>query len=148
MKSYRPSWITITAAALLASVLAPPAGAADAAVAYVTNERAGVDVIDLATLTVQRHFAVGGDGPRGLAVTADGRYVLVAVKGAGDLAVLDSAAGTIVRRVPIGSNPEMVRIGGNFAFVTYEPQPAERAGASKPDKDAKDAKVAGAAPAG
>jgi len=138
MNSNLPSWTGITAAALLAAALVPAAAAADAGVAYVSNERAGIDVIDLATLTVQRHIALGTEGPRGIAVTADGRYVLAAVKGAGDLVVVDSAAGTVARTIPIGKNPEMVRIAGGYAFVTYEPQPVAGPGAGRPAKDARE----------
>lgn len=141
---------------ILAFVLAAATGAAHAAqpaaaaqdVAYVTNERGGVDVIDLATLTVQRRIAVGGEGPRGLAVTGDGRYLLTANKATGDVSVLDTEAGSVVRRIPIGMNPEFVRIGGNVAYVTYEPagsdNPAARGPAKEPAAAASGSTAAGA----
>jgi len=100
--------------------------AADAAQAYVSTEGGGIAVIDLDRLEVMPSLPAGGKGPRGLAVTTDGKYLLAANKGTGDLSVIDLATGQLVRRVPIGQNPEFVRVAGNQAFVTYEP--GERSG--------------------
>ena len=52
--------------------------------AYVTNERAGVSVIDLDQFTVLRTFETGGEGPRGLGITPDGRFLVTANKGTSD----------------------------------------------------------------
>ena len=131
----RPQRVALLAVLLAALVGGAHAVPAAQAVAYVTNERDGVDVVDLATLTVQRRIAVGGAGPRGLGVTADGRYLLTANKLTGDVSVLDTAGGTVVRRIPIGMNPEFIRIGGNFAYVTYEPGGSDNPAARRPGKD-------------
>ncbi len=54
------------------------------------------------------------------------------------MSVIDVAAGKEVRRVPIGQNPEFVRVAGDQAFVTFEP--GERPGpAGKPSAPPKDA---------
>ena len=115
------------AAALLglAAVLAGT-GQAHAAQAFVSTEGAGIAVIDLERMERLPGPATAGKGPRGLAVTADGKYLLTANKETGDMSVIDVAASKEVRRVPIGQNPEFVRVAGDQAFVTFEP--GERAG--------------------
>jgi DNA-binding beta-propeller fold protein YncE len=37
------------------------------------------------------------------------------------LSIIDRASGALRKRVPIGKNPEFVRIRGDFAFVSFEP---------------------------
>ncbi|QBY50451.1 beta-propeller fold lactonase family protein [Cupriavidus oxalaticus] len=111
------------AAALLA--LACPL-VAHAAQAYVSTEGGGIAVIDLERLEAVASLPAGGKGPRGLGVTADGKYLLAANKDTGDVSVIELATGQPVRRVPIGQNPEFVRMAGDQAFVTFEP--GERSG--------------------
>ncbi len=110
--------------------------AAEAApLAYVTNERSGVSVVDLDQLAILRTIDVGGQGPRGIGITADGSLLVTANKGTSDVSLIDTASGTVMRRVPVGKNVEFVRVAGDFAYVTYEP------GASgAPDAGGKDAK--------
>ncbi|MCY0858229.1 beta-propeller fold lactonase family protein [Cupriavidus sp. D39] len=111
-----------------------------AATAYVTSESGGVAVIDLDRLEVTRMLDPGGKGPRGLALTADGKYLLTANKATGDLSVIDTRDGQVIKRLPIGQNPEFVRVSGGQAFVTYEPgERAGTAGAPKPSKAGDDA---------
>ncbi|MBN3851506.1 beta-propeller fold lactonase family protein [Paraburkholderia sp. Ac-20342] len=95
--------------------------AAAAPLAYVTSEKAGVGVIDLDQMTLAQTFPVGADGPRGLSLNRDGTRLLVANKNTGDLAVIDTATGKVVKRVKIGKNPEYVRVHNGYAYVTYEP---------------------------
>jgi YVTN family beta-propeller protein len=112
------------AAATLACQLAMSAVAAQAAgVAYVTNQGEGVALIDLGQLTVGKTLAMPDNDPRGLAVTPDGKFLLTSNLKTGDVAVVDTATLKIVRRIPIGANPEFLRISpdGSKAFVTYEP---------------------------
>jgi YVTN family beta-propeller protein len=97
------------------------ARAAGPAYAYVSDERAGIDVIDLDALAVVHTFPTGGTGPRGIAVTGDGRYLLAANKITGDMSVLDRSTGAVKHKIKIGLNPEFIRVNGHFAFVTYEP---------------------------
>ncbi|MCY1255963.1 PQQ-dependent catabolism-associated beta-propeller protein [compost metagenome] len=124
MPSHLPSRTRHMLSAGLLALVCPVA--ADAAQAYVSTEGGGIAVIDLDRLELMPSLPAGGKGPRGLAVTTDGKYLLAANKGTGDLSVIDLATGQLVRRVPIGQNPEFVRVAGNQAFVTYEP--GERSG--------------------
>ncbi|ODV41766.1 hypothetical protein AWV79_33210 [Cupriavidus sp. UYMMa02A] len=121
----------------LASVLGG-AGQAGAAQAYVSTESGGIAVIDLERMERVASWATAGKGPRGLGLTTDGKYLLAANKETGDMSVIDVAAGKEVRRVPIGQNPEFVRVAGDQAFVTFEP--GERPGpAGKPSAPPQDA---------
>src|SRR5574340_299795 len=105
-------------------VLAPQeaTAAAPTNVAYVSTPD-GVRVIDLATLAVTKTIDVGGHGPRGIAVTPDGRELLTANQHTADVSVIDTATGKVLRRIHIGKNPEFMRVdrNGRMAFVTYEP---------------------------
>ncbi len=94
---------------------------ADRGIAYVSNQDGGVSVIDLNTLTTTTSIDVKGDGPRGLAVTEDGKFLIIAVRETGGVSVIDTATNEVVKQIPVGKNPEFVRVKGNFAFVSYEP---------------------------
>lgn len=109
--------MTLTAALIVAA----SAVHAAAPLAYVTSEKAGVGVIDLDRMMLAKTFPVGADGPRGLSLNGDGTRLLVANKNSGDLSVIDTASGEIVKRVKIGKNPEYVRVRNGYAYVTYEP---------------------------
>ena len=52
------------------------ANAADRGKAYVSNQDGGVSVIDLNTLTSTANIDVKAEGPRGLAITDDGKFFL------------------------------------------------------------------------
>ncbi len=95
--------------------------AADRGKAYVSNQDGGVSIIDLNTLTTTTDIDVKGEGPRGLAITDDGKLLVVATRENGSVSIIDTATNQIVSQVPVGKNPEFVRIRGNFAFVSYEP---------------------------
>ncbi len=114
----------IAGSALLTGALAvwaPLAQAAD--VIYVTNQEGGVSVLDPAQLGAGKTIDLEGAIPRGLAVTPDGKFLLTANQKTSDVAVIDTTTHKIVRRIPIGKNPEFMRIipGGRLAFVTFEP---------------------------
>ena len=104
-------------------VLALPAIAAGG-VAYVSNQKGNVTTIDLDTFETVGEIDIGGGAPRGLGVTADGKLLVVASRDKGDLAVVELASRKVVRRIPIGKNPEFVRVRGNQAFVSFEPASA------------------------
>jgi YVTN family beta-propeller protein len=89
-----------------------------AALAYVSNQKGNVTVIDLATFEPVGEINVGGEGPRGIGVTADGKLLVTANVDSGDLSLIDRVSGEVIKRVPIGENPEFVRIRGNQAFVS------------------------------
>jgi YVTN family beta-propeller protein len=90
---------------------------------YVSNQGNGVTVMDPQKLVAEKTVDLKGDGPRGLAVTPDGKLLLTANQKTADVAVIDTATLKVVRRVAIGKNPEFLRIlpDGSKAFVTYEP---------------------------
>ena len=126
-----------TVSAILAEVLtlgivlvAYPALAADGkAVAYVSNQKGGVTVIALDSLTSKGTIDIDGKEPRGIGITGDGKFLLTANKDDGDLSVIDTATMKPVRHIAIGKNPEFVRVRGDRAYVSYEPS----AGDGKPD---------------
>jgi len=121
------------------------ANAADRGKAYVSNQDGGVSVIDLNTLTSTTTIDVKGEGPRGLAVSDDGKLLVVATRENGSVSVIDTATNEVLSQIKVGQNPEFVRIKGNFAFVSYEPSAkggpppapgsAEAAAAAKEDDD-------------
>jgi YVTN family beta-propeller protein len=113
----------LLAGGLLGAVLLAgmPALAADKGMAYVTNQKGNVTVIDLNTLSTVSEIDVGAEGPRGIGVTADGKLLVTANGDDGDISVIDRVAGKVLKRIPIGKNPEFVRVRGDIAFVSFEP---------------------------
>ncbi|MBA3696396.1 MAG: beta-propeller fold lactonase family protein [Methylotenera sp.] len=97
------------------------ANAADRGKAYVSNQDGGVTVVDINTLTTTANIDVKAEGPRGLAVTENGKYLIVATRENGSVSVIDTATNEVVKQIPVGKNPEFVRVRGNFAYVSYEP---------------------------
>ena len=95
--------------------------AEEKAVAYVSNQDGGVTIIGLDSLTKLGEFDGESKSPRGIGVTADGRYVLTANRDSGDMSVFDAATKKLAKRIAIGQNPEFIRVYGNYAYVTYEP---------------------------
>ncbi|HEU4709880.1 MAG TPA: beta-propeller fold lactonase family protein, partial [Methylophilaceae bacterium] len=79
-------------------------------VAYVSNEDDGVTKIDLATLEPAGKIDVQAQGPRGIGITEDGKLLVTANKEGGNISIIDTATGKVVRQVAIGKNPEFVRI--------------------------------------
>lgn len=127
--------------AVLASILTLGSSAviADNGVGYVTNEEGGVSVISLDTLATIGTIDVEAKGPRGIGITADGIYLVTANKDAGNISVIDLAAKKVVKHIPIGKNPEFVRVRGYFAYVTFEPSskggPPPKPGAKEEEDD-------------
>lgn len=110
-----------TIAAALGMSLSLQANAADRGKAYVSNQDGGVTVVDLNTLATTTTIDVKAEGPRGLAVTEDGKFLVVATRENGSVSVIDTTTNELVKQIPVGKNPEFVRIRGNLAFVSYEP---------------------------
>lgn len=106
--------------ALFGLVAGAPAIAADKGMAYVSNQNGDVTVIDLNTLETVGDITAGGS-PRGIGVTADGKLLITANRDDGNITVIDRKTGKLLKRIPIGENPEFVRIRGNQAFVSFEP---------------------------
>lgn len=106
-----------------------PVMAADP-LAFVSNQKGNITTINLKTLELAEEIDIGGASPRGIGVTPDGKRLVVAVREKGDLAVVDLESRKVIQRIPIGKNPEFVRVRGNQAFVSYEP--TSEAGPPKP----------------
>lgn len=124
-----------------ATATADSAGAVSTTnVAYVSNEDDGVTKIDLNTMETAGKIDVQAKGPRGIGITEDGKLLITANKGDGNISIIDTATGKVVRQVAIGKNPEFVRIHNNMAYVTYEPSPSTggppgKAEAAKKEED-------------
>jgi YVTN family beta-propeller protein len=115
--------------ALLAAFFAVPAFSAP--VAYVSNQNGGVTVIELDTLAPVATIDIQAKEPRGIGITRDGKFLLTANKDSGNISVIDTATLEVVKHIPIGKNPEFIRVYGNRAYVSYEPS----AGEGKPEEE-------------
>ena len=117
-----PTAATLALALLaLAGLTALPARAASGGQAYVSNQGGDVSVIDLATLEVSGVIDAYGKEPRGIGLSADGKYLVTANREDGNISVIERASGKLLRHVRIGKNPEFVRVRGHLAFVSFEP---------------------------
>ena len=123
------------------------ATAAEHGVAYVSNQDGGVSVIDLNTLESKTTLDIGASGPRGIGITADGKLLVTANKDDGNISVLDTSTGKVLKHIAIGKNPEFVRVFGDYAYVTYEPAsksgPPAKPGDAKAEKEDDDDKTPG-----
>jgi PQQ-dependent catabolism-associated beta-propeller protein len=106
-----------TAAVITSALLCTRAQAGDRA--YVSNERAGtVSVIDVQSDRVIETVSIGGR-PRGIAATADGRSLFVALSHGRDgadstaegIARLDTATLRVTGLAPVGNDPEGFAVG-------------------------------------
>jgi YVTN family beta-propeller protein len=108
-------------------------------VAYVTNQDKGVSVISLDNFTVVDTIDIEAKEPRGLGVTDDGKLLITANREGGDVSVIDTATKKVVKHIPIGQNPEFVRVFRDFAYVSYEPSakagPPPKPGEKEDDDD-------------
>ena len=87
---------------------------------YVTNSLDNtVSVIDPATQSVIATVPVGS-GPKGVAVTPNGRFVYVVNQLGNTVSVISAASNTVVATVPVGVFPTAIAItpNGTFAYVT------------------------------
>ncbi len=105
----------------IALLLAMPCYASAGSVAYVSNQDGAVTVIDLETMEVKGHLEIDAKGARGIGVTQDGKWLITANKDDGNISVVDTASGKLVRHVAIGKNPEFLRVQDDNAYVTFEP---------------------------
>ena len=105
----------------IALLLAMPVCAAAGGVAYVSNQEGAVSVIDLETMEIKSKLDIAAKGARGIGVTADGKWLITANKDDGNISIVDTATGKLVRHVAIGKNPEFLRVQEDKAYVTFEP---------------------------
>src|SRR6476620_3693606 len=95
---------------------------ARAYVAYVSNERSNtVSVIDTSKWEVVRTIKVG-QRPRGIEVTRDQKYVLVAVGDDDTIEIIDRRTNEIVGTLPSGPDPELFvqDAAGKLLYVANE----------------------------
>jgi DNA-binding beta-propeller fold protein YncE len=117
--------------------------------AYVSNQDGGVTVIDLDTMEIKGAADIGAKGPRGIGVTADGKWLVTANKDDGNISVVDTSGATPPKFVAIGKNPEFVRVLDGKAYVTYEPSsksgppPKPGSEAAAKEDDDKEEKIPG-----
>jgi YVTN family beta-propeller protein len=92
-------------------------------VAYVSEEDGGIVVINLDTLKIVKRVHPKDTAPRGIGITFDGKYLVTANKDTADASVFDTRGLRFVRRIPVGDNPEFVKLNpsGTSAFISYEP---------------------------
>jgi YVTN family beta-propeller protein len=92
-------------------------------VAYVSEENGGISIFDLKKFVVTRRIRSPNISPRGLAVTPDGKYLVVANKNTSDVAIFSTPRLRLVRRIHVGDNPEFVKIDptGEWLFTSHEP---------------------------
>src|SRR6202451_3817422 len=92
-------------------------------VAYVSEEEGGIVVIDLNTLKIVKRVQPKDTAPRGIGVTFDGKYLVTANKDTADASVLDTRGLRLIKKIPVGDNPEFVKLNpsGTSLFVSYEP---------------------------
>jgi YVTN family beta-propeller protein len=89
----------------------------------VSEEDGGVSVIDLNTLKVVKRVHPKDVAPRGLGLTFDGKYLFTANKDTADGVVFNTRNLEAIQRIPIGDNPEFVKLhpSGKWLFTSFEP---------------------------
>lgn len=100
---------------------ADSAVSSDRGIAYVSNQKGGITVIDLNTMETVREIDNMGGTPRGIGITPDGKTLVVANKDEGNISILNTETGELIQHVDIGVNPEFVRVVGQTAYVSFEP---------------------------
>ena len=130
------------------------ANGTEAPMAYVTNQKGDITVIDLVSLEVVSEIDVEGKGPRGIGITSDGKTMVVANVDGGDITLIDRESGKINKHIKIGENPEFVRVIGNRAYISFEPaslggppptpgsEEAQKLESDREEEDAEPAKIA------
>jgi YVTN family beta-propeller protein len=74
-----------------------------------------------ASITLEQNGANSiADLPSGMALSQDGSKLYVALNGANDLGVIDTATNALVKLIHIGNAPRQVVLVGNKAFVSNE----------------------------
>ena len=95
---------------------------ASAFLAYVSNEKSNtISVIDTEKWAVIKTIKVG-QRPRGIGLTADGKYVLVAVGDDNTIQMIDTATYTVADTLPSGPDPELFvqDAAGKLLYVANE----------------------------
>jgi YVTN family beta-propeller protein len=92
-----------------------------------------------------KQIDVKAAGPRGLGITDDGKKLIVATRENESISVIDTATGEVLQQIPVGKNPEFVRVHGNFAYISSEPSakggPPPKPGAKEEEDDDDEEKI-------
>jgi YVTN family beta-propeller protein len=84
-----------------------------------TKEPDAIRVLDAATFKPLQQFACGTD-PEGVAITNDGKKLVVSNEDAGTATIVDATTGKTIATLVTGTEPEGVAIGRQTAYVTGE----------------------------
>jgi YVTN family beta-propeller protein len=116
-------WVVVAIALAVGAILWARYLRVPTNVAYVSEEENGISVIDLTTLKVIRRIQPKDIAPRGISVSFDGKYVITSNKDTADLAVFSTPRLQLVKRLPVGTNPEFIKFNpaGDRLFATFEP---------------------------
>jgi PQQ-dependent catabolism-associated beta-propeller protein len=100
-------WIICRACLLSIGLLALMGAQANAFLAYVSNEKSNsISIIDIDKLAVIKTIKVG-QRPRGIELSKDGKFILVAVGDDDTIQVIDTNSHEIVATLPSGPDPEL-----------------------------------------
>src|SRR5919197_4505480 len=95
---------------------------ASAFTAYVSNEKSNtISVVDTDKFTVVKTIKVG-QRPRGIELTKDGKYILVAVGDDDTIQMIDTTTYQIAANLPSGPDPELFTqdSAGKILYVAKE----------------------------
>lgn len=94
--------LTATAFSNTPAIADNKAAPASKGVAYVANQDGGLMVIDLDSMEVKASIDIGAKGPRGIGVTADGKWLITANKEDSNISIIDTSGASMPRYVSIG----------------------------------------------
>ncbi|ACD83286.1 beta-propeller fold lactonase family protein [Candidatus Methylacidiphilum infernorum] len=96
--------------------------------AFVSHE-GGITVIDIDSDQKLKEIALPGSFLRGLGMSRDGKTLFSVDKITGSVFVIDVDKAAIEKSIPVGQNPEFLRIHPQrkMLFVSYEPQSVKEA---------------------
>jgi YVTN family beta-propeller protein len=114
------------------------ANAEDRGKAYVSNQEGGVSIINLNTMETEGSIDIQAKNPRGIGVTEDGRFLITANKDNENLSVIDLKTNQFLKHIPVGKNPEFVRVYKGYVFVSTEPASSGKPPAAGQEDDDKD----------
>ncbi len=77
-------------------------------------------LVNTTPVSISLTGASGAALPSGMVLSADGSKLYVALNGNNTLGVIDTAANTLVKQIPVGNAPRQVVLSGGEAFVSNE----------------------------
>ncbi len=96
----------------------------DRAKVYIVNSGSdSISVLDTLTSEVTDTIFLGlGVNPGDIAITHDGRLLLTANKGSGNISLIDPDSQRVIEHIPVGQSPSQVAVGpwGDWAYVTNQ----------------------------